>query len=528
MKKFARRITLSYILADFAGSAVAWGLFYLFRKYYIETPLYGEYFRMELGNKFYLGISLIPLFFIFVFAMAGFYSDPLRRSRLLEFGKSLVITLALLVVLFFALILDDVVGHYSTYYSSFIVLFLLVFLLTWIPRFVITSHVSGKIHRREAGFRTLVIGSHGKALRLIDEIRNEKMPAGNLITGYISVGSPAGRQQAGELPDGQLLAGEQHSGQLLAGEQLSGQLTAGYQVSGQLLARDRPAGSPIEGERLAGEVPWLGTVEDILNVIESHDIDEVILAMEEGEYHVVESIVNTICYRDVLVKAVPSMRQVIAGHVEAGPIYATPLLRVSYREMPHWQQMIKQTLDYSLSALALVILSPLMLALALLIRLSGKGEVIFRQERIGRYGKPFMIYKFRSMEDDAELNGPQLAVMGDTRITPLGRFMRKHRFDEIPNFINVLRGEMSLVGPRPERRHYIEKIEEKAPYYNRILAVKPGITCWGQVKLGYASDIGKMLERLDYDLLYLENVSLYLDLKIIFYTLGTIIKGKGL
>ena len=488
MKKLARRIRLSYIFADFAGSAIAWGLFYLFRKYFIETRLYGDYFRMELGNKFWFGIFLIPLFFLFMFAMAGFYSDPLRRSRLLEFGKSIVITLASVVVLFFVLILDDVVGHYATYYRSFSVLFLLVFLLTWIPRFIITSRVSGKIHRREAGFRTLIIGSQGRALKLFDEIRNEKMPAGNLLTGYISV-------------DGS---------------------------SGALLAGERTAGRRLSAERLAGVVPWLGTVEDILYVIDTHNIDEVILALEEDEYHLVESIVNAICYRDVLVKAVPSMRQVIAGHVEAGPIYATPLLRVSYREMPHWQQMIKQTLDYTLSAASLVVLSPLMAVLALLIRSSGKGPVIFRQERIGRHGKPFMIYKFRSMEDDAEVGGPQLAVEGDARITPLGRFMRKHRFDEMPNFINVLRGEMSLVGPRPERRHYIEKIKLRAPYYNRVLAVKPGITCWGQVKLGYASDLDKMLERLDYDLLYLENVSLYLDLKIIFYTLGTIVRGKGI
>ena len=192
MKKFARRIRLSYILADFAGSAIAWGLFYLFRKYFIETPLYGEYFRMELGNKFYSGIILIPLFFLFVFAMAGFYSDPLRRSRLLEFGKSLAVTLASVVILFFALILDDVIGHYSTYYRSFTVLFLLEFLLTWIPRFIITSHVSGKIHRREAGFRTVIAGSSEKAERLISEIRNEKIPAGNLITGYITVDGPRG------------------------------------------------------------------------------------------------------------------------------------------------------------------------------------------------------------------------------------------------------------------------------------------------------------------------------------------------
>ena len=222
------------------------------------------------------------------------------------------------------------------------------------------------------------------------------------------------------------------------------------------------------------------------------------------------------------------MRGVISGHVEAGPIYATPLLRVSYPEMPRWQYMIKLLLDYSLSALALILLSPLMAVLALLIRISGKGPVIFMQERIGMHGKPFMIYKLRSMEEDAESSGPQLAVKGDTRITPLGRFMRKHRFDEIPNFINVLRGEMSLVGPRPERSHYIEQIRVKAPWFNRVLAVKPGITCWGQVKLGYASNLDTMLERLSYDLLYLENMSLFLDMKIIFYTLGTIIKGKGL
>ncbi len=473
MKKFARRITLSYISADFAGSAIAWGLFYLFRKYFIETRLYGEYFRMELGNKFYLGIFLLPLFFLFVFAMTGFYSDPLRRSRLLEFGKSLGVTMAAVVILFFVLILDDVVGHYSTYYRSFIVLFLLEFLLTWIPRFIITTLVSGRIHRREAGFRTLIIGSKSKAMRLIGEIKSEKMPAGNLLSGYIAVDGSA-------------------------------------------------------GDRLAGEVPWLGTGENLVSVIESHEIDEVIMALEESEYHLVEDIVNTICYRDVLVKAVPSMRQVIAGHVEAGPIYATPLLRVSYRAMPHWQSITKQTLDFFISAASLIVLTPLMALLALLIRLSGKGPVIFRQERIGRYGKPFMIYKFRSMEDDAEAGGPQLAVRGDSRITPLGRFMRRHRFDEIPNFINVIRGEMSLVGPRPERRHYIEQIRQRAPSFNRVLSVRPGITCWGQVKLGYASDIDMMLERLEYDLLYLENVSLFLDLKIIYYTLGTIIKGKGL
>lgn len=473
MKKFARKITLLYILADFAGSSVAWGLFYLFRKYFIETQLYGEYFQMELGNKFYLGIILIPLFFLFVFAMGGFYADPLRRSRLLEFGKSLAITLGAVVVLFFVLVLDDSVGGYSTYYRSFTVLLLLMFLLTYIPRLIITSHVSGKIHRREAGFRTIVIGNREKAARLVTEIMNEKIPAGNLITGYLSTGTKT------------------------------------------------------EG-MLNNDLQWLGTVNDLAGIIEENETDEVILALEEDEYGLTESIIDTICFRDVLLKAVPSMRGVISGHVEAGPIYATPLLRVSYPGMPQWQYMMKAFLDYFLATAALIVMSPMMAVMAILIRLEGKGPVVYRQERIGRYGRPFMIYKFRSMEEGAEAGGPQLAVKGDARITPLGRFMRKHRFDEIPNFINVLRGEMSLVGPRPERKHFIEQIRERAPWFNRVLAVKPGITCWGQVKLGYASDIDTMLERLSYDILYLENVSLFLDLKIIFYTLGTIIKGKGL
>jgi exopolysaccharide biosynthesis polyprenyl glycosylphosphotransferase len=473
MKKFARTITLLYIISDFLFSALAWGLFYLFCRHFIETRLPGEAFLMESGSSLFPGILFIALFFVFVFTIAGFYSDPLRRSRLLECGRSFIVTLAAVVILFFALIIGDAKEYYLTYSKSFLTLFVLEFFLTWTPRFIITSVVSGRIHRREAGFRTLIVGSNGKAVKLINDIKNEKLPAGNLLTGYISTDS-------------------------------------------------------VKGSPLAGEVPCLGTKDDIISVMEGNEIEEVILALEENEYNIVEELVNELCYRDVRVKAIPSMRQVIEGHVEAGPIYATPLLRVSHREMPRWQYATKVLLDYAVSLLALIVLSPLMAVLAVLIRCSGKGPVIFRQERIGRYGRPFMIYKFRSMEEDAETDGPQLAVKGDTRITPLGRFMRKHRFDEIPNFINVLKGEMSLVGPRPERSHYIEQIRKKAPYYNRVLAVKPGITCWGLVKLGYASDIDMMLQRLDYDLLYLENVSLFLDMKIIYYTLGTIIMGRGI
>jgi lipopolysaccharide/colanic/teichoic acid biosynthesis glycosyltransferase len=168
-----------------------------------------------------------------------------------------------------------------------------------------------------------------------------------------------------------------------------------------------------------------------------------------------------------------------------------------------------------------------MLIFVLLIKISGKGPVIYSQERIGKNGKPFTILKFRSMRSDAEKEQPLLSSKEDPRITAIGKFMRKHRIDEIPNLINVVKGEMSLVGPRPERQFFIDQIVKKAPHFRRLHKVKPGITSWGQVKYGYASDVDSIVERLEYDLLYLENMSLIIDMKIIIYTAIIILKGKG-
>jgi lipopolysaccharide/colanic/teichoic acid biosynthesis glycosyltransferase len=195
--------------------------------------------------------------------------------------------------------------------------------------------------------------------------------------------------------------------------------------------------------------------------------------------------------------------------------------------MPAWQAIVKKIMDYILSIISIVLFSPVILVLAVLIKISGKGPVIYAQERIGKRGKPFMIYKFRSMQYNAEINEPLLAAMNDNRVTAIGRFMRRHRLDEIPNFINVLKGDMSLVGPRPERQFFIEQIIRKAPHYKRLYKVSPGITGWGQIMHGYTSNIDEMTEKLKYDLLYLDNMSLYFDLKIIMYTIFIIIKGRA-
>jgi len=194
----------------------------------------------------------------------------------------------------------------------------------------------------------------------------------------------------------------------------------------------------------------------------------------------------------------------------------------------HLHSIVKTSIDYFLAIFTIILLLPVIIILSLLIKLSGKGPVIFTQERTGRHGKPFTIFKFRSLHPGSEEGIQLLSDKNDKRITSVGRLMRRHKLDEIPNFINVLRGEMSLVGPRPEQKYYIDLITAKAPDYKLLQSIKPGITSWGQVKYGYASTVDEMIERLEYDLYYYEKRSLWFDLKIVFLTLGIIIKGKGI
>jgi lipopolysaccharide/colanic/teichoic acid biosynthesis glycosyltransferase len=196
--------------------------------------------------------------------------------------------------------------------------------------------------------------------------------------------------------------------------------------------------------------------------------------------------------------------------------------------IPPFRRNVKRLGDIVVACLALLILSPLMLALMIIIPMDSKGSVFYAQERIGRLGHPFKMYKFRSMRTDAEPEGPQLSKSDDPRITRLGHYLRKYRLDELPQFWNVLRGDMSLVGPRPERAFYIDRIMEYAPHYSLLLQLRPGITSWGMVKYGYAGDVFQMVERMRYDQMYLENCTLAVDLKIIGYTIQTVVTGKGI
>jgi exopolysaccharide biosynthesis polyprenyl glycosylphosphotransferase len=461
-----------YVLFDLIAAASAWSLFFFYRKTFVESQKFGYRVMVNMDERFIQGLVLIPLFWLVFYFVLGNYRKVYRKSRLKELFQTLVSTAIGVTALFFALILDDEVVDHTTYYRSYGVLFGLHFSLTFIFRFILSSITANKIHKRIIGFPTLLIGSDAKALELFEDLEGQRQASGNLFKGFIRV-----RQR------------EQY---------------------------------PLEDK-----IPFLGNLEKLTDVITEHKIEEVIIALESSEHESLQKILNDLEDSNVIVKVIPDMYDILSGSVRMDSIFGTPLIQVTQDIMAPWQQVTKRAGDIVISLLALTILSPLYLITAICVKASGPGPVFYAQERIGKSGKPFFIYKFRSMVTDAEKMGPALSSEDDPRITPFGKFMRKVRLDEIPQFYNVLKGDMSLVGPRPERQYFIDQIVQKAPHYKHLLKVKPGITSWGMVKYGYAENVDQMIRRMKFDLLYIENMNLLVDIKILIYTVQTVLLGRG-
>lgn len=472
MEKNHTRQRIKYLLTDYMAASVAWILFYLYRKINVEPQIFGYSVPLNLDLRFWLGVTVMPFAWLVLYYFTGFYKNIFRRSRLDDLLKTFLSVLFGVVIIFFLLILDDVIPDYKHYYKLFFTLFTLQFSLTLIPRLILTNNTVSKVHSRKLGYNTIFIGSNENAREVYLDLQQEKKASGHFIMGFVNV----------------------H-----------------YK----------------EHYQLQDHISHLGNMQNLEQVIKDFHVEEVIIALEPSEHLEIGDIINKLSLMDLRISAIPSMTDILAGRVKSTTIFETPLLEVSHDLMPIWQVNVKQVSDIILSVLALIILLPLEIFLIAGIKLSSKGPLLYKQERIGRFGKPFYIYKFRSMHDGAETNGPELSSKNDPRVTRFGQFMRKHRLDEIPNFLNVLKGEMSLVGPRPERKYFIDKITDEAPHYIHLHKVRPGITSWGQVKYGYAENVEQMIRRLRYDLLYIENMSLFVDMKILFYTVVTIFKGSG-
>jgi exopolysaccharide biosynthesis polyprenyl glycosylphosphotransferase len=463
--------TFKYLFFDFLTALISWSLFYIYRKTYIEPIDFGYKTPIEFNHKYFIGIIIIPCFWIFLYYLSGYYKDIYRKSRLKELAQTLFTILIGSIIIFFVALLDDQVHYYKQYYKLFSSLIIIQFIATYIPRLTITSITNYKIHTRKIGFNTIIIGSNRKAFEIYQKIKNQPRSVGNKFIGFLNI---------------------------------------------------------IEKEKflLEKNLQNLGNIKDIKEIIDKHKIEEVIIALESKEHKEIEKIINHLEDRDVIIKVIASMYDILTGKVKMSHIYSTPLIQISHSLMPTWQLQTKQLIDIGISLFALILFSPFILFLAIGIKLSSKGPIFYTHERIGLFGKPFTLIKFRSMYTDAEKNGPALSSKDDNRITGFGKFMRKSKLDELPNFFNVLRGDMSLVGPRPERKYFIDQIVDKAPHYLHLQKVKPGITSWGQVKYGYAENVNQMIERLKYDILYIENMSVYVDFKIMIYTLLIILKGR--
>ncbi|MEZ5045540.1 MAG: sugar transferase [Chitinophagaceae bacterium] len=472
MKPEVRLANIYYIAIDYLAAMSSWIILLFYRKINVLNTSWQEALSSISSKDLWMIVVLIPCFWLVMHLFSGAYFNPYRKSRITELYRTLVISIIGTLIAYFIIFTNDLIPDTAYHFKSFFIYFFIQFVLTSIGRILVLFSIKKRYKHETYGHNTLIVGGNKKAINVYNEI-------------------------------------------------ISNTYKLGYRFKGFVYADENGTNG------LSSFLTNLGSINNLEKIIDEHQREEVVIAIDTSEHNKLQYILSQLSHRQVVIKITPDLYDIISGSVKTSNVFGAVLIEIYPELMPDWQRVMKRTIDIFASVIVLFLLSPLYLFAAIKVKLSSKGSIFYVQERIGLYGNPFWIYKFRSMYIDAENAGPALSSKDDPRITPWGKFMRKWRIDELPQFVNILKGDMSLVGPRPERKHFIDIISQTNPHYRFLHKVKPGLSSWGMVKYGYAENTSEMIERMKYDMLYIKNCSLMLDFKIMIYTILVILQGRG-
>jgi exopolysaccharide biosynthesis polyprenyl glycosylphosphotransferase len=461
-----KKLDLRNIATDFLTINLAWFVYYLFR---VRSGIVA----LNLEPDFWIPMILIWLYWSVIFLFFGLYRPWHAASRTDEVTTLIKAIGFGCLILFFAIFVDDAGVDTSSGSRMLIVAYWGIMVVSVGTGRVVYRTARRRLLAAGVGLRNaLIVGWNAKAKDLLDRVRLH----------------PA----------------------------------LGYRVIGFLKLDKRKSGAEYKGVRL------LGSTDDLPALIDKYEVKDILIALESTDHDKLLDVIAHCNGHDVSMKILPDMYDIISGQARTNQLYGFPLIEISPEIMQPWEQSMKRLTDIFISILVLTFSAPLWIVIAVAIKLDTPGPIVYSQDRVGKDGKKFRMHKFRSMRADAEKDsGPVWAPENDSRVTKVGRFLRNTRLDEIPQFVNVLDGDMSLVGPRPERPFFVEKLSKEIPLYNRRLKVRPGITGWAQIKQGYDRSIEDVKSKVRYDLFYIENMSFRMDIKILLFTFYIMLMGKG-